>query len=43
MLLGAGSVPLSPLLQGAWVDGYAPLFALVSNSAGGERVQVGGW
>ncbi|EFJ47447.1 hypothetical protein VOLCADRAFT_117862 [Volvox carteri f. nagariensis] len=45
MLLGAGSVPLSPLLQGAWVDGYAPLFALVASSVGGEvreeRVQMG--
>lgn len=45
MLLGSGSVPLTPLLQGAWVDGYAPLFAVVASSVGGElreeRVQVG--
>ncbi|GIL42344.1 hypothetical protein Vafri_350 [Volvox africanus] len=45
MLLGAGSVPLTPLLQGAWVDGYAPLFALVTSSIAGEmreeRVQMG--
>ncbi|GFR45270.1 hypothetical protein Agub_g6376 [Astrephomene gubernaculifera] len=45
MLLGAGSVPLTPLLQGAWVDGYAPLFALVASAVGAdvreERVQVG--
>ncbi|GIL95926.1 hypothetical protein Vretimale_1840, partial [Volvox reticuliferus] len=45
MLLGAGSVPLTPLLQGAWVDGYAPLFALVNSSIAGqvreERVQMG--
>ncbi len=46
MLLGSGTVPLSPLLQGAWVDGYAPLYAVVASSVGGElreeRVQVGG-
>ncbi|GLI70596.1 hypothetical protein VaNZ11_015526 [Volvox africanus] len=45
MLLGAGSVPLTPLLQGAWVDGYAPLFAWVTSSIAGEvreeRVQMG--
>ncbi|KAG2432446.1 hypothetical protein HXX76_008792 [Chlamydomonas incerta] len=45
MLLGSGSVPLTPLLQGAWVDGYAPLFAVVASSVGGElreeRVQMG--
>lgn len=35
-MLGAGSVPLTPLLQGAWVDGYAPLFAIVATSLGGE-------
>ncbi|PNH10303.1 Centrosomal protein [Tetrabaena socialis] len=50
ILLGAGSVPLTPLLQGAWVDGYAPLFAIVATSSGSgaaaggemreERVQM---
>jgi hypothetical protein len=44
MLLGAAAVPLSPLLQGAWVDGYAPVFAIMATSVGGqtqeERVQA---
>lgn len=44
MLLGAASVPLSSLLQGAWVDGYAPVFAIMASTVGGrtqeERVQV---
>jgi hypothetical protein len=38
MLLGVASVPLSPLLQECWVDGYAPVLALQQEE---ERVQVG--
>lgn len=28
-LLGVASVPLTPLLHDCWVDGYAPVYALV--------------
>jgi hypothetical protein len=47
-LLGVASVPLSALLQEAWVDGYAPVLALMTRAGDGalagaeERVQVRG-
>jgi hypothetical protein len=53
MLLGVASVPMSPLLHNCWVDGYAPVYALMTRAAGAdgaplepgeqqeEKVQVG--
>lgn len=47
-LLGLASVPLTPLLQDCWVDGYAPVYALMATQGPQdntvvreERVQVG--
>lgn len=43
-LLGVASVSLATLLQECWVDGYAPVYALMTKAAGGqeqeEKVQV---
>ncbi|KAF6263813.1 hypothetical protein COO60DRAFT_344977 [Scenedesmus sp. NREL 46B-D3] len=45
LLLGVASVSLSALLQECWVDGYAPVYALMARAGGSgeqqEKVQVG--
>ncbi|WIA21573.1 hypothetical protein OEZ85_000765 [Tetradesmus obliquus] len=45
LLLGVASVSLSALLQECWVDGYAPVYAMMARADGGderqEQVQVG--
>jgi hypothetical protein len=33
MLLGVASLPLSALLQECWVDGYAPVYALMTKAS----------
>jgi hypothetical protein len=33
LLLGVSSLPLSALLQECWVDGYAPVYALMSKAS----------
>lgn len=33
MLLGVASLPLSALLQECWVDGYAPVYALMTRAS----------
>ncbi|DBA79724.1 TPA: hypothetical protein ACH3X1_008393 [Trebouxia sp. C0004] len=42
-LLGVASIPLSPLLQESWVQGTAPVLAMMTkpDSQAQERVQVG--
>lgn len=43
-LLGVASVPLAPLLHDCWVDGYAPVYALLAAADGAqpaEKIQVG--
>ena len=42
MLLGAASIPLSPLLQESWVQGTAPVLAVMTkaDSQTQDRVQV---
>ena len=32
LLLGVGSIPMSTLLQDCWVDGYAPVYALMTRA-----------
>ncbi len=41
-LLGVASIPLSPLLQESWVQGTAPVLAMMTkpDSQSQERVQV---
>lgn len=44
-LLGVASVPLTPLLHDCWVDGYAPVYALLAAQgpqAAPEKIQVRG-
>lgn len=33
LLLGVASLPLSALLQECWVDGYAPVYALMTRAS----------
>jgi hypothetical protein len=33
LLLGVASLPLSALLQECWVDGYAPVYALMTKAS----------
>ncbi|KAK9829775.1 hypothetical protein WJX72_007833 [[Myrmecia] bisecta] len=44
-LMGVASIPLAPLLQESWVDGSAPVFAIMATAKGDEvleeKVQVG--
>lgn len=39
LLLGVASVSLSALLQECWVDGYAPVYALMAKAAADEEQQ----
>jgi hypothetical protein len=44
LLLGVATVSLSALLQECWVDGYAPVYAMMARADGSkeqqEKVQV---
>jgi hypothetical protein len=37
LLLGVASLPLSALLQECWVDGYAPVYALMQKASAAPR------
>jgi hypothetical protein len=39
LLLGVATVSLSALLQECWVDGYAPVYAMMARADGAEERQ----